>query len=113
MDSLISFLSERTQQVLLEGQSSEKGPVISGVRQGSVLGPILFFIFINDLPDNLNKKARMFADDCIVYREISLTKTNLLYKRTLIHLQHGNRRGEWTFTLRNVMCYVFPELNHL
>ena len=61
----------------------------------------------NDLPDNLNTKARMFADDCIVYRELSLTKTNLLYKRTLIHLQHGNRSREWTFTFRNVMCYVY------
>ena len=99
----------------MEGQSSEKVPVISGVPQGSVLGPVLFLIFINGLPDNLNSKARMFSDDCIVYsrERSSLTKTNLLYKRTLTHLQHGNRSGEGAFILRNVMCYVFPELNHL
>ena len=55
---IASFLSQRT-QVLVEGQSSEKVPMISGVPQGSVLGPVLFLICINDLPDNLNSKARM------------------------------------------------------
>ena len=74
---IASFLSQRTQQVLVEGRSSEKVPVISGVPQGSVLGPVLFLIFINDLPDNLNSKARVFADDCIVYREIKSNKDQL------------------------------------
>ena len=80
---IASFLSHRTQQVLVEGQSSEKVPVLSGVPQGSVLGPILFLIFINDLPDNLNSKARMFADDCIVYREIKSNKDQLTLQEDL------------------------------
>ena len=66
-----SFLNSRTQQVLVEGQSSEKVPVVSGVPQGSVLGPVLFLIFINNLPDNIISSTRLFADDCILYRQIS------------------------------------------
>ena len=65
-----SFLNSRTQQVLIEGQSSEKVPVVSGVPQGSVLGPVLILVFINDLPDNINSSTRLFADDCILYRQI-------------------------------------------
>ena len=44
--------------------------MLSGVPQGSVLGPILFLIFINDLPDNINSIVRLFADDCVLYRNI-------------------------------------------
>ena len=65
-----SWLSERSQKVKLDGQASDPGPVLSGVPQGSVLGPVLFLIFINDLPDNIRSSVLLFADDCVLYRNI-------------------------------------------
>jgi retron-type reverse transcriptase len=65
-----NFLANRTQRVIVDGQASNQISVTSGVPQGSVLGPILFLIFINDIGENLNSKARLFADDCLLYRSI-------------------------------------------
>ena len=67
---IASFLSGRTQSVVVEGSSSDRVPVVSGVPQGSVLGPMLFLLFINDIPDKITSNLRLFADDCIVYRKI-------------------------------------------
>ena len=53
-----SWLSGRTQQVVLDGQASDPVPVLSSVPQGSVLGPIPFLIFINNLPDNIRSSVR-------------------------------------------------------
>ena len=65
-----SWLSSRSQQVVLDGQVSDPVPVLSGVPQGSVLGPVLFLVFINDLPDNIRSSVHLFADDCALYRNI-------------------------------------------
>ena len=68
---ILDFLSGRSQRVVLEGASSDSEPVVSGVPQGTVLGPVLFLLYINDLPDvAVHSTARLFADDCIVYRPI-------------------------------------------
>ena len=64
------FLSDCTQAVVLNGSRSDEINVTSGVPQGSVLGPILFTIFINDLPKEVKSHARLFANDCIIYRSI-------------------------------------------
>ena len=48
-------------------------PLISGVHQGTVLGPMLFLIFINDLPESITLSAKLFADDRMVYRTIHST----------------------------------------
>ena len=61
------FLSDRFQRVVVDGEFSSSIPVTSGVPQGSVLGPILFLAYINDLPEQVKSQVRLFADDTVVY----------------------------------------------
>ena len=76
-----SFLSNRSQAVVVDGSVSDSCNVTSGVPQGSVLGPILFLAYLHDLPDCVNSNVRLFADDCILYRQIkSATDCNTLQK---------------------------------
>ena len=67
------FLKGRRQRVMLNGRSSDWMDVSSGVPQGSVLGPVLFIIYINDMPDMLRKYCKMFADDAKLYSAIKTT----------------------------------------
>ena len=57
------YLSNRHQKVFINGVYSSEKPISAGVPQGSVLGPLLFLIYINDITDNLTGMARLFADD--------------------------------------------------
>ena len=67
------FLKGRRQRVMLNGKSSDWIDVSSGVPQGSVLGPVLFIIYINDMPDMLRKYCKMFADEAKLYSAIETT----------------------------------------
>ena len=60
---LIDFLKNRQQRVVLNGQSSSWTKVNAGVPQGSILGPLLFLIYINDLPNGLQSNPKLFAGD--------------------------------------------------
>ena len=64
------FLEKRRQSVVLEGEHSYSVPVTSGVPQGSVLGPLMFLIFVNDLPCYVKSRVRLFADDTVIYLTI-------------------------------------------
>ena len=65
-----AFLSNIFQIVVLDGTSSDSVPVTSGVPQGSVLGPVLSLLYINDLPDTLYSQVRLFADATVLYTTI-------------------------------------------
>jgi hypothetical protein len=67
------FLDDRHQSIVVNGSSSESLPVSSGVPQNSVLGPLLFLVYINDLPQRVKSKVRLFADDTAIYLTISST----------------------------------------
>ena len=64
---LENYLSGRLQRVVLNGQTSTWRPILAGVPQGSILGPLLFLIYINDLPDGLKSNAKLFADDTSLF----------------------------------------------
>ena len=64
------FLTGRSQRVRVDGHLSEEIEVTSGVPQGSVLGPLLFLAYVNDIWRNVDSDLRLFADDCIIYRKI-------------------------------------------
>ena len=65
-----SFLTNRQQRVVLRGHYSSWTAVVSGVPQGTVLGPILFLIYINDITRNVESQSKLFADDMKVYRAL-------------------------------------------
>ena len=69
-----NFLTDRQQLVTLNGKSSKWSSVTSGVPQGSVLGPVLFILFINDLPQRVKSHCVLFADDAKLYKELKQLK---------------------------------------
>ena len=68
---IAAFLTERKQQVIVDDKRSDWAAITSGVPQGSVLGPVLFVMFINDLPSGIGCSLKMFADDTKVYSKMS------------------------------------------
>ena len=64
---LENYLSGRSQRVVLNGQTSSWRPVFAGVPQGSILGPLLFLVYINDLPNGLKSNVKLFADDTSLF----------------------------------------------
>ena len=75
------FLDSRSQAVVLNGVKSDKIAVSSGVPQGSVFGPILFLAYINDLPDQVKSRVRIFADDTAINLEPLAPKVSQLLCR--------------------------------
>ena len=62
-----AFLENRQQCVVVDGEKSDFVAVLSGVPQGSVIGSVLFLAYINDLPQNIRSRVRLFADDNVLY----------------------------------------------
>ena len=89
---LTDFLKSRKQRVVLNGQHSSWSDVLAGVPQGSILGPLLFLIYINDLSDGLQFNPKLFADN------ISLFTTVLNIKKAANNLNNDlTKITKWSF----------------
>ena len=95
------FLMGRSQKVVVDGFCSPEISVDSGVPQGSVLGPILFLIFINDLPQQVKSHCCLFADDCLLYREISCLQDSIALQQDLTGWS-----DTWGLHFNAKKCYI-------
>ena len=67
-----SFACYRQQRAVVNGVKSDWAPVVSSVPQGTVLGPLLFSLHINDITSDIESEIRLFADDCVCYGELRM-----------------------------------------
>ena len=104
-----AFLSSRTQSVVVDGYTSEAAPVLSGVPQGTVMGPLLFLIFINDIAKEIGASVRLFADDCLLYREIKSTKDCSLLQKDLTELVNWSKT--WGMAFNIAKCSILSLTN--
>ena len=98
-----SFLKGRT-QIVVEGESSAEAMVKSGVPQGSVLGSLLFLIFIHDLAKNTTSTVRLLADDCVMYRPIRHANDCEALQEDLNKLHDWEER--WQLRFNDTKCNI-------
>ena len=104
-----SFLSNRKQRVSVNGALSDITDVTSGVPQGSVLGPVLFLLYINDINGNIKSSIRLFADDSIIYRNISSKTDHEILQTDLSQLQTWSDKWQMEFNVSK--CVHLPITN--
>ena len=100
---IADFLSDRKMRIMVRGEYSEWVDVISGVPQGSVLGPIRFLIYVNDIPETVNCSIKMFADDTELFRTVkTIDDCNILQNDLNTLSQWTNDWLYWALMLTNV-----------
>ena len=101
-----NFLVGRQQQVVVDGTFSKPASVDSGVPQGTVLGPLLFLVFINDLPDVITHgtRVRLFADDCLLYRPIKSPHDQIILQNDIDRLIQWSK--DWSMKFNASKCNI-------
>ena len=99
-----AFLGDRTQVVKVNGEESEAAPVLSGIPQGSVLGPLLFVIYINDLPECVTSDLYLFADDTKILKHITSEEDALRLQSDIDSLEKWSQK--WLLRFHPEKCHV-------
>ena len=99
LDWIESFLKDLTQQVIVNGCRSNVRRVTSGVPQGSVLGPVLFLVYVNDMPNEIHNIIKLFADDTKLYS----TQNSETPLQTDLNTVAGWTK-KWLMTLNTQKC---------
>ena len=110
-----AFLTGHCQWVVIDGVYSEWAAVTSGAPQGSVIGPLLFLIYTNDIGSNLSSSTRLFADDYTIYREVSKQSDCEMLQMDLNNLHIWTQK--WQLSLNASKCKAMRftnkwKLNH-
>ena len=103
-----AFLCFR-QKVVVNGVKSDWAPVVSGVPQGTVLAPLLFSLNINDIMSDIESEIRLFADDCVCYREIKDIEDTLKLQKDIDRL--GIWARKWGMRFQPVKCNMMQLTN--
>ena len=99
MKWISNWLTSRTQRVVVDGETSKPVHVKSGVPQGTVLGPLMFLIYINNIADETDKAThiRLFADDCLLYRVIRSSDDTDQLQKDLDSLTDWSSKWQMSF----------------
>ena len=109
-----NYLNDRWQRVVIDGAASAWSPVTSGVPQGSILGPLLFVIFINDLPDNVSPSTNtaLYADDSKLYREIKSVEDCQFLQDDLAKLENWGTDSKMRFNTEKCKVLTISRKQH-
>ena len=99
-----SFLCFRKQRVVVNEVKSDWSPVWSGVPQDTVLGPLLFSLYMNDISSDIESEIRLFADDCVCYHEIKDKEDTMKLQRDIDRL--GSWARKWGMRFQPVKCNI-------
>ena len=108
-----SWLTQRTQCVVVDGISSSSVSVLSGVPQRTVLGPLLFLIYVNDIASGVSSSICLFADDCILYRTIKCEADSIILQPDLDILSQWSTLWQMKFNVSKcvlICCSRSPNL---
>ena len=105
-----NHLNERWQRVVIDGVTSAWSPVTPGVPQGSILGPLLFVMFINDLPDNVSPGtvSSLYVDDSKLYREIRSKEECQCLQEDLNQLEKWSNESRMRFNTDKCKVLTIP-----
>ena len=106
-----AFISNRRQKVAVNGKESNWHDVTSGIPQGTVLGPLLFVLYINDLPDLTQSDTFLFADDIKIFRSIINTNDQDILQQDITTIEKWSH--DWMLTLHPDKCIQLWKLEKI